>query len=101
MITGGNPDPMRTYELDKRIPEVISRIGYQADIYQDLVDQLIAETGMEGEHTQALTQVAFLLRRMYSDTDRITRMLSEFRDSLGSIGNWIYQTRSSRCRLIT
>lgn len=93
MITGGNPDPMRTYELDKRIPEVISRIGYQADIYQDLVDQLIAETGMEGEHTQALTQVAFLLRRMYSDTDRITRMLSEFRDSLGSIGNWIYQTR--------
>jgi len=93
MITSGNPDPMRTYELDKRIPEVIEQIGRQAQIYRDLVQQFAAESGMEGEHTQALTQIAFVLQRMYQDTDRIPRLLSEFRDNIGSLGQWLGQMK--------
>ena len=93
MITSGNPDPMRTYELDKRIPEVIEQIGRQAQIYQSLARQFADESGMEGEHTQALTQISFILGRMYGDTDRIPRLLSEFRDNLGSLGQWVAQMR--------
>ncbi|MDI9419100.1 MAG: extracellular solute-binding protein [Bacillota bacterium] len=93
MITTGNPDPMRTYELDKRIPEVIEQIGRQASIYRSLVQQFVDETGMEGEHTQALTQISFILQRMYADTDRIPRLLSEFRDNLGSLGQWVAQMK--------
>lgn len=93
MITSGNPDPMRTYELHKRIPAVIDRIGVQAEIFERLVDVFVEATGMEGEHTEILSRMARLLTRMYSDPERIPRLLSEFRDNLGAVGTWIYETR--------
>lgn len=93
MITSSNPDPMRTYELHKRIPAVIEQIGKQAEIFEELVDEFVTKTGMEGEHTEMISRLARQLRRMYQDPDRIPNMLSEFRDNLGALGTWIFQTR--------
>lgn len=93
MITSNTPDPMRSYELNKRIPSVIARIGEQADIFENLVAKLVAATGMEGEHTEMLSRQARLLRRMHRDHDSIPGLLKEFRDSLGALGTWVMNTR--------
>lgn len=92
MITSSNPDSMRTYELHKRIPQVIEQIGKQANIFEELVAEFVSRTGMESEHTEMLNRLARQLRRMYEDPDKIPKMLSEFRDNLGALGTWIFQT---------
>lgn len=93
MITSNTPDPMRSYELDKRIPAVIEYIGEQAKGFENLVDQMVAATGSIGEHTELLSRQARLLNRMYSDHEEIPGLLKEFGDSLGALGTWLINTR--------
>lgn len=99
MITSANPDPMRTYELDKRIPGVIVQIGELADLFESVVDYFVSITGMEGEHTELLSRQTRLLRRMSADSEKIPDLLSEFRDNLGALGTWLYQTKEQALQI--
>ncbi|HBG01927.1 MAG TPA: ABC transporter substrate-binding protein, partial [Firmicutes bacterium] len=93
MITSGNPDPRRSYELARKLPDVMERIRKQARIFEGLVSDFAAVTGMEGGHTGILKQQAHLLKRMGDDPETIPRLLSEYRDNISAIGSWIFSTR--------
>lgn len=93
MITSSNPDPRRSYELARKLPDVIGRIRQQAAIFEQLVQDFAAVTGMEGGHTGILKQQAHLLKRMGDDPEMIPRLLSEYRDNISAIGTWIFSTR--------
>lgn len=92
MITSANPDRYRTYELHRKIPEVIDRIRAQAEIFDNLVTEYSRITGMEGGHSEILSRHARLLHKMADDPDSIPAVLSEYRDNLGAIGTWVYET---------
>lgn len=93
MITSSNPDPRRSYELERKLPDVMEQIQVQARIFEELVRDFAAVTGMEGGHTGILRQQAHLLRRMAQDPELIPRLLSEYRDNISAIGTWIFSTR--------
>lgn len=99
MITSGNPDPFRSYELHRRIPEVIERMRVEAGVLEDLVAEYSRITGMEGGHSEIISRVARLLRRMADDPDLIPRVLLDYRDNLGTLGTWVYQTREQALQI--
>ncbi len=93
MITSTTPDPMRSYQLDKRIPEVIERIRIQAETIKKLAEDFESFSGQTGGHTNTLNKFALLLARMAEDDEYIPRVLGEYRDNIGSLGTWIMQTK--------
>ena len=45
MITSNNPDPLRDYQLEKRIPEMTEVFERQAEIIESVADYLQEVTG--------------------------------------------------------
>lgn len=92
MITSSNPDRYRSYELHRKIPEVIKRIGLLADAFDRLVEEYSAITGMEGGHSEIISRHARLMHKMVDDPEIIPSVLGEYRDNLGVLGTWVYET---------
>lgn len=93
MITSASPDPLRSYQLEKRIPGLIARLGVQAGIMRTMAEQFEALTGQRGGHTATLIDVALMLERMVEKPWAIPSMLGEYRDGIGSLGTWVMNTR--------
>lgn len=94
MITSGNPDPLRSYQLEKRIPGLIERLGVQAEIMRSMADELEALTGQKGGQTAVLIDIALMLERMVEKPWAIPSMLGEYRDGIGNLGTWVMNTRN-------
>ena len=92
MITSANPDPIRDYQLEDRIPGTLEEMLVQSGILDDLADQLEEYTGQKGGHALLLRNLARQLRDMSKDPDTIARRLAEYRDNLAALGNWILET---------
>lgn len=93
MITSANPDPMRDYQLQERIPDLIERLRVQSGIIADLSSRLERFTGQKGSHVAVLDDLSRQLLRMAQRPETIPRRLGEFRDNSGALGTWILQTR--------
>lgn len=93
MITSANPDPLRSYQLEKRIPKLIERLGVQAEVMRSMAEELEALTGQKGGQTAVLIDIALMLERMVDKPWAIPSMLGEYRDGIGSLGTWVMNTR--------
>lgn len=93
MITSGNPDPLRSYQLEKRIPGLIDALRRQAEVVSVMARDFEEATGEKGGHTAVLRDLERLLNRMADRPDIIPRVLAEYRDAIGSLGTWVMTTR--------
>ncbi|MGI6148133.1 MAG: extracellular solute-binding protein [Limnochordia bacterium] len=93
MITSPSPDPMRTYELPKRIPGLLDNMRIQAGILDSVADDLEAYTGQKGGATVVLRDLARQLYTLIDDPDSIPKRLAKFRDNLGGLGTWLLEVR--------
>src|SRR5690606_32860178 len=89
MITSANPDPYRSYQLEKRIPGLLERLREMGGELDQMAAQFEEVTGERGGQTTVLRDLARLLRQMAEAPHRIPRVLGEYRDGIGSLGNWI------------
>jgi len=94
MITSRNPDPLRSYQLDKKIPTLVSDLEELAESFRDIEAHFREYTGQLGGHGLILNTIIFMLDRMADRPDRIPGLLGEFRDNIGSLGAWIISTES-------
>lgn len=99
MITSANPDPLRSYELDKRVPGLLETLKFQSELLYQMAEDYEKVTGEVGGHSAVLRDVGRLLKRMYDKPDRIPGLLGEFRDSVGNLGTWIMKTRNQPLQL--
>lgn len=93
MITSPTPDPMRTYELPKRIPGLLEGLLEHADVLSHVAGELEAYTSQKGGTTVLLQDLTRQLRDMADNPDTIPTRLGEFRDNLGSLGTWLLVVR--------
>lgn len=89
MITSPNPDPVRDYQLQQRIPDVINSLGDYAKEFEKLADSLEDRTNQSGEQTAFLRNITRILRTMAERPYRIPGLLEEFKDNAGALGTWI------------
>lgn len=94
MITSANPDPLRSYELHKRVPQLLERLREQADVITGMATELERVTGQRGGHTATLVDIALMLTRMVDEPDSIPKILEEYRDGIGNLGTWVMNTRN-------
>lgn len=92
MITSGQPDPLRSYELDKKIPGLIDALMEQAAILRDISYEFELFTGQKGGHTALLNTFARMLEDMADRPYAIPSLIQEFRDNVGALGTWMNQT---------
>jgi len=93
MITSANPDPLRSYQLEKRIPGLIDGLRRQAEIAGIMARDFEQATGERGGHTAVLQDLQRLLQRMADKPHVIPNVLEEYRDAIGSLGTWVMSTR--------
>ncbi|NLJ74542.1 MAG: extracellular solute-binding protein [Firmicutes bacterium] len=93
MITSVTPDPMRSYQLEKRVPDLLERLSIQAEALRNMAAEFERITGQKGGHTATLTDFARMLDRMVTRPDSIPNLLQEYRDAIGNLGTWIMNTR--------
>ena len=93
MITSATPDPMRSYQLERRMPNLLRRLADQSKVIKEMAAELQQITGERGGHTATLIDLARMLDRMVDRPDSIPNLLREFRDGIGNLGTWIIETR--------
>ena len=94
MITSSTPDPMRSYQLERRVPDLLDRITAQSEVLKGMAREFEQITGQRGGHTATLTDLARMLDRMVYRPDSIPNLLREFRDGIGNLGTWVMNTRN-------
>jgi ABC-type glycerol-3-phosphate transport system substrate-binding protein len=94
MITSPNPDTLRSYQLDKKIPTLVDDLKSLAASFRDIEKHFREYTGQTGGHGLILNTLVIMLDRMVDRPDRIPNLLGEFRDNIGSLGEWISDTES-------
>jgi ABC-type glycerol-3-phosphate transport system substrate-binding protein len=94
MITSQSPDPLRTYQLDKRVPNLLERLRTQAEAMNWMAKEFEILTGQRGGHISTLVDIALMLSRMADQPDSIPKILNEYRDGIGNLGTWVMNTRS-------
>ena len=100
MITSRTPDPMRTYQLENKIPSLVERLREQSRTLRKLAIDLEEYTGEKGDHVAFLNSFAHQLDLLAErPDDRIPRSLGELRDNLASLGSWILMTTEQPLQL--
>jgi ABC-type glycerol-3-phosphate transport system substrate-binding protein len=94
MITSPTPDPIRTYQLERRIPGLIEELTKQSATIGEVADGLEAFTGQKGGTTVLLRDLSRQLIDLADDPETIPTRLGEFRDNLGSLGTWLLDIRT-------
>lgn len=93
MIMGAVPDSNRDYQLDRQIPETITRIGVQSDILGAAAAEMDRLAGMKSERSALLVALSKQLADMSKRPDTIPRRMDQFKANIGGLGTWMLSIR--------
>lgn len=93
MITSNNPDPFRDYQLENRIPDMITVFEEQADTIEAVADYLEEVTGERSDKVAILTTLVHQLRDMAARPETVAKRLDTFKINVGGLGTWILTVR--------
>lgn len=99
MITSNSPDPLRDYQLEKRIPDMLELFSEQAEIIQEVADHLELSTGEVSDKVAVLHSTVNQLEKMVDRPDTIPRQLDSFKMNVGGLGTWIQTVREQPLNL--
>lgn len=92
MVLSPDPDPLRDYQLEERIPQVLVQMRAQAQMLHGLADELEETAGQRGGHMLTVRNLALQLESMAQKPESIQLRLDEYRDNLSALGTWLLQT---------
>ncbi len=93
MITGQTPDKYRDYQLEKKLPGVMTTLNEQSKALANLSKRLVDYTGQRGSHNAILDRLSYQLSDMYERPRTIQNRMKQFKDNVGALGTWILNTR--------
>ncbi|MFW5981235.1 MAG: extracellular solute-binding protein [bacterium] len=99
MITSANPDPMRTYQIGKRVPELIEKMKAERDILNNIAKEIEDRVGETGEQIIVLDKFVILLDKMIEDPEVIPKSLDAYRDNIGALGTWLMDAREQSLQI--
>ena len=87
-ITGTFPDNNRDYQLQLFIPDALENLAVQRDILINIANDLEMKGG-GGESTAELLWLVRTIDQMLDRVDRLPRRVSNFRESLSGLAEWM------------
>ena len=91
MVLSPDPDPLRDYQLEERIPQVLVDMAEQASILHSIADEMEGSAG-RGGHMLTVRNLALQLESMAQKPESVQLRLDEYRDNLSALGTWLLQT---------
>lgn len=89
MITSASPDPLRDYELEKKIPELQKVFEEQSDLLTAAADRMDEMVGGTSASTTILRTTSYQLKDLGSRTETLTSRLKSFKDNVTALGTWL------------
>ena len=99
MVIGASPDVHRDYGLQEKVPQIISGLEKEYNALEDVYNRLIKLTTEKGNTFSTLDLIMDVIKRMYTDPNRIPAYFGQFKTYLGSFGNWISTMQQSPLQL--
>nr|WP_154959068.1 extracellular solute-binding protein [Paenibacillus xylanexedens] len=93
MITSNKPDPLRDYQLEKRIPEMIEVFEKQAVVLTSVAEYLEKATGEQSDKVAILNAMVVQLKDMAARPETVPKRLDTFKINVGGLGTWILTVR--------
>ncbi|WP_255314269.1 extracellular solute-binding protein [Bacillus sp. FJAT-26390] len=101
MITGTKPDEFRDYQLDKKVPDLLSVFGSERDRLKAIASQLVKLSGQSSDQEALLKTMAVQLDEMIKDPDTVPRRLTAYKTNTGGLGTWVQQARQQPLEIDT
>ncbi|MBQ9080149.1 MAG: extracellular solute-binding protein [Clostridia bacterium] len=98
-LTGANPDKYRDYGFYRIMPDTIIDLKRQADILEEVANEMAATAGVKSTNSATLIKLVTLLRRMHGDEDEIARNLDQLKSYLGTFGTLLSDTKTQPLQL--
>jgi ABC-type glycerol-3-phosphate transport system substrate-binding protein len=89
MITSASPDPLRDYELEKKIPELQKVFEEQSEFLTAAADRMDELVGGTSASTTILRTTSYQLKDIGSRTETLTSRLKGFKDNVTALGTWL------------
>lgn len=89
-ITSTNPDTLRDYLLDTKIPEAFEQMKQVSADLEGLRGDLLELSGGNVQEAAILDDLVRQLERFLEDSDNVTQELSSFHSNISSLGTWVY-----------
>jgi len=93
MITSNTPDPLRDYQLEKRIPDMTGVFAEQAETIQSVADYLEKSTGEKSDKVAVLHTMVRQLQQMAKYPETVPNRLNAFKINVGGLGTWMLTVR--------
>src|SRR5690606_7089304 len=93
MITSNTPDPLRDYQLEKRIPDMLDVFEEQAETIHRVAKHLEMITGERSDKVAVLYSTVTQLEKMIAKPETVARQLDSFKMNVGGLGTWIQTVR--------
>ncbi len=88
-LTGPEADANRDYGFARVMPETVADLSIQSQSINAIVRMIAATSGIKSENTGTLTTMAEVLRKMGSDESKIAANLSQLKEQISSLGEWV------------
>lgn len=89
MLTGSKPDVYRDYQLEKKLPDMLSIMEENAVLLREKIKEIKEIAGKDINEASILEQLAFQLEDMIEDPDTIPERLKNYRDNISNLSTWI------------
>jgi ABC-type glycerol-3-phosphate transport system substrate-binding protein len=88
LLTGSEPDPLMEWELDKEIPDLVSRLLTMARALEDEAAHLTEIVGFRPNSVNTLLEVAAQLRNMADKPNTVPNRLLQLSETQSMLGYW-------------
>lgn len=99
MITSSSPDNYRDYQLEKKIPNLLTKFQEERDRLTWVIDSLKGMTGDTGSQEALLLTMRDQLDEMIKRPDRIPQQLTSLKTNAGGLGTWMLTAREQPLQL--
>ncbi|MEF2243712.1 extracellular solute-binding protein [Paenibacillus sp. IITD108] len=89
MLTSTVPDPFRDYELERKIPDLVSTLMEQSELLDAAAARMNEIVGETSGSTAILRTTSYQLADMASRTETMTSRLKQFKDNISALGTWL------------
>lgn len=97
-ITGVSPDQYRDYQVEKRLPGLRDTLSEIKDDLDNILNNLEA-LGVRGSEENVLITMRDQLKDIIKDTEKITKMVGDFKTNVSALGTWIANAQSQPLQL--
>lgn len=97
-ITGVAPDEYRDYQVEKRLPNLSDELAVIRDDLNDVLASLEA-LGVRGSEENVIITMRDQLEEIIEDTEKVTRMVGDFKTNVSALGTWISNAQSQPLQL--